>query len=598
MLASKTKNGSSKVPVKTSPTTPKSSRASKTSRSEIDPAASKITPSNSSTERSPKIIDRRSPKSPDIEKRRLSRSSELKSEFALLQEELKKMKEHLSSSESSKQQLQQEADEAERKLIAKSEKFEESQLQLLVLSTAEENRLEELREVSQERDKAWQKELEALQKQHSVVSTALSATMNEIQMLKQQLNVSKSEAAHADKSETMKCELETLKEEMADTLSVIEELKTQYRERELAEEAAKFTVSETQKQLEISNATIMTLHADNSDLFESMNSLTSKLEESKIRIGALEEIITEYQKVEEDDRVEKTNPSCKLESEASKFELKQLESALKFVEAKRHDEQIRTKVQIQSAYEAAELTKFNARLRESELESTTEKAKIELSELKERLIDMQREVSRILGMNKELKEEMKNGESNRVETELKLIKATIEVTELEANLLEKNTALQAILEENETLNSELTKRESEHQVKYNAAIVDAQKAWAAEKEALKRTDLEEEAAEKSSKRAVKVLEQLEEAKAVNLGIEAELKRLKVHSDQWRKAAEAASEILMPGNNGRLAEDSENYSISGKLTNPPFSDEFDDDLPEKKSSSVVRKLGGLWKKSSK
>ncbi|PKU71833.1 Interactor of constitutive active ROPs 3 [Dendrobium catenatum] len=69
--------------------------------------------------------------------------------------------------------------------------------------------------------------------------------------------------------------------------------------------------------------------------------------------------------------------------------------------------------------------------------------------------------------------------------------------------------------------------------------------------------------------------------------------------QWRKAAEAASTILTSGNDGRNHEDPDKNSISVKLTGSatPFSDDFDGESL-KKNNNVLRKIGGLWKKSPK
>ncbi|PKU62771.1 Interactor of constitutive active ROPs 2, chloroplastic [Dendrobium catenatum] len=540
------------------------------------------------------MIDRRLPKSSVIEKRPIQ-SSELESQISQLQEDLKKMKEQLKSCDSSNSQVQQEADEVKKQLTAKSAKIEELQLQLLEFSTAEDNRLEMLSKISQEHNSVWQSELEALQKQHLLDSTILLSAMNEIQWMKQQLDVMKSETGQSEDSKMIKPEVYTLKEEMAGTLSNIENLKIKNGERGLAEEATKFILSETQNHLKIANTTIQSLHADGYNFLKSLNSVTSKLEESKIRVSVLEELLTEYQIVAEDNEADRRNPPCKVECGALQLELEQLGVALKAAEAKHREEQSRTAIQIQSAYETVEHVKFNARMRESELNSIIEKSKVELSELNERLLDMEKEVQNISKRNKELREELSKGEAKQFDSELKLMKAATDVQELNANLLDKETVLQRILEQNEILISELNKRDSEHQNIYSAAIADAEKARAAKKEALIRIGLIEDEAEKSSKRAVKILEQLEESRAVNLELETKLKRLNVQSDQWRKAAEAASAILTYENDGRNIEDSNKNFISGKLTDLLFFDDLDDESL-KKNNSLLRKIGELWKKS--
>ncbi|KAI7997093.1 hypothetical protein LOK49_LG10G01814 [Camellia lanceoleosa] len=161
--------------------------------------------------RSPKVAERKSPRSPvpELQKKRPSKLSELESQLAQLQEELKKAKDQLSSSESWKKQAQQEAEEAKKQLAAMSAKLDESQQQLMELCASEEDRVQELRKISQDRDRAWQSELEAVQKQHSMDSTALSSAINEIQKLKIQLDrVSESESAQADYAQSAHAEIQ------------------------------------------------------------------------------------------------------------------------------------------------------------------------------------------------------------------------------------------------------------------------------------------------------------------------------------------------------------------------------------------------------
>ncbi|KAI0508065.1 hypothetical protein KFK09_014199 [Dendrobium nobile] len=246
-------------------------------------------------------------------KKRPIQSSELESQISQLQEDLKKMKEQLKSCESSNSQVQQEADEVKKQLTAKSAKIEELQLQLLEFSTAEDNRLEMLSKISQEHNS----------KQHLLDSTTLLSAMNEIQWMKQQLDVMKSETGQSEDSKMKKTEIYTLKEEMAGTLSNIENLKIKNGERGLTEE----------KQLEIANTTIQSLRADGYNFLKSLNSVTSKLEESKVRVSVLEELLMEYQIVAEDNEADRRNPPCKVECGALQLELEQLGVALKAAEA-------------------------------------------------------------------------------------------------------------------------------------------------------------------------------------------------------------------------------------------------------------------------
>ncbi|KAH7677812.1 hypothetical protein IHE45_07G108000 [Dioscorea alata] len=93
-----------------------------------------------------------------------------------------------------------------------SVQLEDKEQLLVEFSAAEEDRLQELRKISQDRDRAWQSELEVAQKQHSMDSTALASALNEIQRLKMQLDiVIKSEVAKNSEIQMLKQEMERLR---------------------------------------------------------------------------------------------------------------------------------------------------------------------------------------------------------------------------------------------------------------------------------------------------------------------------------------------------------------------------------------------------
>lgn len=114
-----------------------------------------------------------------IQKKRIGRTPELESQISQLQDELKKVKEELNRSEALKREAQEEA--------------EETKQHLMEINASEDSRIEELRKLSQERDKTWQSELEAMQRQHGMDSAALSSAINEVQKLKLKLFESESE---------------------------------------------------------------------------------------------------------------------------------------------------------------------------------------------------------------------------------------------------------------------------------------------------------------------------------------------------------------------------------------------------------------------
>ena len=204
------RSGSTDVTQKTSPATPRSTRLPKPGV----PVSGPI--SRTPPEGSPKPAALRSPKSPasevshrkstfglepavdfffeQIQGKRVSRASDLESQLLQAQQELKKTKETLSAVESSRRRALQEAEEAKKQYLAMASKLDEKHRELLELSASEDERIQELRKLSLERDRAWQSELDAVQRQSSLDSSVLSAAINEIQKLK--LKVEVNEADH------------------------------------------------------------------------------------------------------------------------------------------------------------------------------------------------------------------------------------------------------------------------------------------------------------------------------------------------------------------------------------------------------------------
>lgn len=87
------------------------------------------------------------------------------------------------------------------------------------------------------------------------------------------------------------------------------------------------------------------------------------------------------------------------------------------------------------------------------------------------------------------------------------------MAELKASLLDKETKLQSITEENEMLKLEMEKREIEKKEVNDETFALAEAARAAEREALMKLDYLTEEADKSSRKATRVTEQLDAAQA-------------------------------------------------------------------------------------
>ncbi|KAJ4979465.1 hypothetical protein NE237_010245 [Protea cynaroides] len=616
LLTPKARSSPSEVPQRTSPGTPRAARQLKTAGSESD-STSTNPATRTPKDRSPKVTERRSPRSPITEKKRPSRVSELESQLTQLQEDLKKAKDQLTASESWKRHAQQEAEEAKKELLAMSTKLEESQQQLVELCASEEARVQDLRKVSHDRDRAWQSELEAVQKQQSVDSAAFVSAMNEIHRLKIQLEiVAESEAAQTKQTETAQSELQRLKIELTEALSVVEDMKVQLKDLKDSEAHAQALVGETLLQLETAKTIVEILRSDALKAKEAYNNHVSELEQSRAQVNSLEGLVSKLQtdlvkassSHNEDSLGNVTSAaetlnladSNHLELDTGNLEVGELKAALETAEARYQEEQIRWTMQIQSAYELVEQTKSLSCLREAELDAELKKTKTDIEELKANLMDKETELQSISEENEGLNMKIKQNKTSQREDELQVVlqKLQADVSDLKANMMDKETELQSISEENELLKVEINKREIERSKGNEEAITEAELARAAEREALMKLGYITEEADKSSRRATRVTEQLEAAQVTNSEMEAELRRLKVQSDQWRKAAEAAAAVLSTGNNGKYMGRSGSLDsyVTGEIGSP-YAEDMDDNSPKRKNN-MLKKIGVLWKKGQK
>lgn len=603
---------------------PRAVRKLKPTTLETAPASSSNLASRTPKEQSPKVNERRSPRSPasELQKKRPNRISVLESQISQLQGDLKKVKDELSSSESWKTRAQQDAEDSKNQLLAMSSKLDESQKQLLELSSSEETRVIELQKISEDRDREYKSELEAIQNQHLVESAALASTVNEIQQLKAQLEmVAESEAAQTKNVQSANAELLSVKENLAETLSLVEDMKNQLRDSKESEAQAQELVGGTLLQLETAKKTVETLRLDGTKAKEAYESIALELDQSRACVKSLEGFVSKLKA----DIINNGNNSSKnlgadyklecdingnicksmrLETELSstKAELGLLRTALETAEIRFQEEHIRNTLQIRSANELAEQIKSASSLREAELEAELGKTKADIEELKANLMDKETELQGISeeneGLHMKLEKSLPSQREYELEKELKKSKDNIE--HLKANLMDKETELQNISEENEMLKSEMKGREMG---KVNAEVVaEIEAARAAEQEANMKLGYMTEEADKNNRRAVRVAEQLEAVQAASCEMEAELRRLKVQSDQWRKAAETAAAMLSTGNNGKFMErtgslDSSYNPATGKIGSPD-SDDVVDDFMKKKNGNVLRKIGVLWKKPQK
>uniref|UniRef100_A0A7N0R9G7 Interactor of constitutive active ROPs 3 n=1 Tax=Kalanchoe fedtschenkoi TaxID=63787 RepID=A0A7N0R9G7_KALFE len=517
-------------------------------------------------DKSPKIIERRSPRG-RVNEKRSSELSDLEAYIAQLQEELKKAKDQASSSEIQKRQAQQEVEEGKRQISVISAELKETNKQLIEISSSEDDRLQELCQISQERDKAWESELEAVRKQHSLDVGALSSAMHEIQKLKKQLEmVSESEAVQAKRAEIAEGEVRKLQFELGETLTLVERLEADVRQCRESEVQAQKLLSESQRMLNTVNGSTY--------MIQSASSLSLKSEQSENYKAANDQITHE----DKEDINQLHEEISHLQLEASR-----MRAALDAAEVRYQEEYIQSTLQIRSAYELVEVAKSESRMRQAELEAELEKVKSNMEELQAK-------------QKNENEKPRLSDKENVWASELK--KARASLADTKASLLEKENLLQAIAEEQEKLKLELQKSENEKAKAIKeaaAALADAEKVCES-----KVTHLAQEA-DGNSRRVAQVMEQLEAAQAASTEMEVELRRLKVQCDQWRKAAEAAA-VMLTAESGKYMERSESLdssyqTIGGHLGSPYSDDDMDDVTSKKKNGSMLQKIGVLWKKSN-
>lgn len=604
----------SKVPHKISgpeKITPRVARQLKTTGLESDTASSSNhlkTPKD----KSPKVNDRKSPRSPVPERKHPNKVADLESHILQLQDDLKKVKDQLSLSDSWKQQAEQDAEESKEKLLAMSLKLEESQ-QLLSQSCSDEPQSTEFEKITNEKDKAFQSEIDASETLPSKSSAELASALDEIRQLKLQLEmVTDLEARQTKQAELASAELLSLKENLEETRLLADEMKNQLKDCKDSEVQAQALVSQTLLQLETAKRAVETLGSDNTKAKEAYNAIASELDQSKARVNFLEDLVTKLMKekdtisgndsqnlageqaVKYETKENEGEKSVKAELECVTSEVEHLRSALETTELRYHEEQIQNTLQIASAYELVEKIKSTSSQREDELEAELKKSKVDIQELRANLMDKETELQGICEENEIMKTRLETtlsgNRENQLEKELQSKK--IDAESIKSNLEEKDMDMQAILEENEMLKFGSKEMEFNLGNVGDEAVTELDAARAAERDTLMKLGYATGEADKSHRRAAQMTEQLEAARFANSELEAELRRVKVQSDQWRKAAEAAASMLSTGNNGKLVE------RTGSLDSSRYPEDIDDDFSKKKNGNMLKKIGVLWKKPQK
>lgn len=547
----------------------------------------------------------------------------MESHISQLQDDLNKVKDQLSLSDSWKQQAEQDAEESKEKLLAMSLKLEESQ-QLLSQSCSDEPHSVEFQKITNEKDETFQSQLDASETIPTKSSAELASALDEIRQLKLQLEmVTDIEARQTKQAELASAELLSLKENLEETRLLADDMKNQLKDCKDSEVQAQALVGQTLLQLESAKRTVETLGSDNTKAKEAYDAIASELDQSRARVNLLEELVTKLTK--EKDTIsgndsqnsageqvvkyetkgnEEKEQSIKAELECVTSEVEHLRSALETTEIRYHEEQIQNTLQIASAYELVEKIKSTSRQREDELEAEVKKSKADIQELRANLMDKETELQGICEENEVMKMKLETTLSGSTENQLEkeLQSKKIDVVSMKSTLIEKEMDMQTIFEENEML--KLGSKEMELNLSNvgDEAAAELDAARAAERDTLMKLGYATGEVDKSHRMVAQMTEQLEAARFANSELEAELRRIKVQSDQWRKAAEAAASMLSTGNNGKLVERTgsldSNYSpVTGKISSR-YPEDMDDEFLKKKNGNMLKKIGVLWKKPQK
>ncbi|CAO2814421.1 unnamed protein product [Amaranthus hypochondriacus] len=567
-------------------------------------------------DRSPKVIERKSPRSPIPERKRPSKLSALESQISKLDDDLKNVKDQLITSESSKKEAQHDAEEAKRQLADISVQLEESQKQLSQVLASKEGTVV-LQNDSDEQE--WKSQIESVRNQHSIDSAALASALDEIQKLKLQLEkVTESGNSQAEQSEIAHAELKYLKDKLAETFSFLESMKQELKESKESEAEAQNLVRETLIQLEAAKETVNALRSDAVKSTEAYDSVTAELEKSRAHVSYLEGVVkglnADLMKFSSVNAVDSSGDQImsedvsqlQMELKTAQSEVRQLKAALEAAEIRYNDERSRSTMQLENASGLFTNIKEQSSLREAELEAALKKASVNIEELKANLMDKETELQGISEENESLSMKLEKSRASQREEELEdeLSKLRVQVADLRANLMDKETEVQSVLEENEKLKVEMSKQEVDRGADNGQVTAAVEASRAAEQDAIIKLGYMMEEVDKSNKKAARVAEQLDAAQATNAEMEAELRKLKVQSDQWRKAAEAAAAMLSNGNNGKYVERTgsmpldNKYSPVGGRHSSPYLDDYDDDSFKKKNGNVLKKIGVLWKKPQK
>ncbi|CAA7036985.1 unnamed protein product [Microthlaspi erraticum] len=164
-----------------------------------------------------------------------------------------------------------------------------------------------------------------------------------------------------------------------------------------------------------------------------------------------------------------------------------------------------------------------------------------------------------------------------------------QINVLKARLYDMEIQRVSLGKENESLKDLLKKTDSE-----------MSSAKAREDEIVSKVSQIGEELEESNEKTEELQKKLESVEEAKESLEAEMRKLKVQTEQWRKAADAAAAVLSGGvemKHGRFAEGSGSMEkhFAGRFVGSPGMGDDSDDGSGKRKSSGIKMFGDLWRK---
>eukprot|EP00252_Welwitschia_mirabilis_P019024 TRINITY_DN4296_c0_g1_i2.p1 TRINITY_DN4296_c0_g1~~TRINITY_DN4296_c0_g1_i2.p1 ORF type:complete len:613 (-),score=192.79 TRINITY_DN4296_c0_g1_i2:348-2186(-) len=608
--------------------------------------------------------------------KRQSNVSELQQQLRHSQEEIKKTQEELqkvrddldkanrqlSDAEMSKAQALEKLDAAKKLEDETRLKLEESERKATQSIGKENDQNLILEQLNKERERLLS-DIASSRKEHALDVDRLFSTSQQLEVLREQLAISENaKNMAASRIDTANLMIENLNQEIQNLKrsepslnemhSLIESLRSELKEAKVSESKAVNLAQEANLHSEELKMKIEAVKAEETKTIEAYKSsraeldyTRTELQNAKLEITSLtdtvntlradlektkQELIDAKKREKEDMNFEQESGSLDIAPSQATAETR--EATILLEVAREAEQRARTELeQVKSALQAAE-RKYGEQLREARMEADQARDALQRFGADARgCVNTESLFLEKYAASLREYEEIANGLRGELE------KSNTSVEELKAFLMDKETELQSIKEENENLRSKLLLG-SEKIAELEKLLADAQNSRALgsedslvkmqdqlkeayakiedanirERETLEKLRLLKLEVEDSKEKATDTLEQLEAVKAAKMVMETEMKKNRIQTEQWKKAADAAATVLQAAAqngefNGKFVERSasmdkhilQDSDMYGLKYSSPRSEDLDhlEASPNRKRHAMLRKFGTLFKKKN-